>query len=197
MRKPGLFILLLLTLACKSFSLPLWDLSTDDGVLQAYNTITEQNLSSSDVCISRPTGLKEVVVIGVFAYDAGCLGDELFVGQTLGHVDNLTDDGLKVNGWNDRTGRESLALLWTEDVLLAWRSPVQDPHPDFARASIPFTPPTVQTLTDGRVQVELWVQEPTGMLPETNYTQIRFVFESDGNLGERTTLNEFTVSFEE
>lgn len=195
--RPILFVLALTLLACKALSLPLWDLSTDDGVLQAYNTITEQNLSSSDVCISRPTGLQEVIVIGVFAYDAGCLGDELFVGQTLGHVENLTGDGLSANGWNDRTKRETLALLWTEEVILAWRTPVQSTNPDFDRVGVPFTPPTVQTLADGRIQVELWVQEPGGMLPETNYTQLRVLFEVDGNLGERTTLNEFTVSFEE
>ncbi|HNB53871.1 MAG TPA: hypothetical protein PK530_18135, partial [Anaerolineales bacterium] len=143
-----------------------------------------------------PTYLKEVVVIGLFAYDRGCAGDELFVGQTLGYVDNLTDDGLNANGWNDRTGRESLALLWTEEVLLAWRYPVQEANPDFTQVGIPFTPPTVQTLSDDRVQVELWVQEPGGMLPETNYTQIRIIFEKDGNLGEQTTLNQFTVSLE-
>lgn len=195
-RQPVIFVLLLLTLACNALSLPLWDLTTDNGVLQAYNTITEQNLSSSDVCISRPTGLKEVVVIGVFAHDAGCRGDELFVGQTLGHFDNLTDDGLKANGWNDRT-REELARLWTENVLLAWRTPMQTANDDFAHAGVTFTLPIVQTLANDRVQVELWVCEPAGMLPEANYTQVRIVFEADGNLGEQTVLNQFTVSFEE
>ncbi len=192
---PLLFLFLNL-LACNALSLPLWDLSTDDGVLQAYNTITEQNLASTDVCIHRPANLKEVVVIGLFAHDAGCRGDEMFVGQTLGHFDNLTDDGLKANGWNGRT-REELARLWTEDVLLAWRTPMQTANDDFARAGVTFTPPVVQTLADDRVQVELWVREPAGMLPEANYTQVRIVFEADGNLGEQTVLNQFTVSFEE
>ncbi len=94
--RPILFVLALNLLACKALSLPLWDLSTDDGVLQAYNTITEQNLSSSDVCISRPTGLQEVIVIGVFAYDAGCLGDEGGQGAELGGKCEGAQPGLGV-----------------------------------------------------------------------------------------------------
>lgn len=190
-----LFILLFLTiLACNALSLPLWDLSTDTGVLGAYNTITEQNLTLEDVCILRPPDFNEVVLIGMFATDVGCQGDELFVGQTLGHFDNLTAQGLNANGWNDRT-REDLARLWTEEVLLAWRTPVQVANPDFDQAGVPFTPPTVQTLSDDRIQVELWVQEPAGMLPETAYTNLQVIFEPDGSLGEQTPLNQFSVSF--
>ena len=187
-------LLLLAAFACNALNLPLWDLSTDSGVLQAYNTITEQNIAPDDFCIHRPNRLKEVVVVGGFAHDRGCDGDELFVGQTLGHFDHLTDEGLALNGWSDRGNREDLALLWVGEVILAWRSPVHAENEDFTKANIPFSPPIVQILSDGSVQVELWVQEPAGMMPEANYTFLRVVFEADGSLGEQTEVNSFTVS---
>jgi hypothetical protein len=187
--------LLLTALACNALSLPLWDLSTDSGVLLAYNTITEQHLAPDDFCIHHPNGLKEVVVVGGFAHDLGCKGDELFVGQTLGHFDHLTDEGLALNGWNNGTGREELALLWVEEVILAWRSPVPTENEDFTKVGIPFSPPTAQTLNDDRVLVELWVREPAGMLPEANYTFLRVVFEADGRLAEQEVIENFTVPF--
>jgi len=193
---PFPFILLTL-LACNALSLPLWDLSTDEGVIQAYSTITEQNVAPDDICIQRPDELKEVVVIGWFAYDEGCSGDELFVGQTLGNVENLTDEGLVLNGWNNRQDREVLAQTWVEEVILAWRTPIHSEPDDFQQTTKLFSPPSTTTLSNGHIQVELWVREPEGMLPETTYTFRRYEFDEDGNLIEQTTVDRFTVTYEE
>jgi len=184
----GFLVLIALgVISCNALSLPLWDLSTDAGVVQAYNTITEQNLGTEDLCIHRPNGFKEVVVIGR-VQDDGCQGDELFVGQTLGRFDTLTDEGLTLNGWNDRTRRETLALQWTEGVLLAWHTPLEEENEAFKTSGIPFSPPAALTQTDGSIHVELWVREA-----ETHFAQYQVVFDSNGTLVSSTVLNEFTV----
>ena len=191
-KRYGFLVLLALgVISCNALSLPLWDLSTDAGVIQAYNTITEQNLGAEDLCIHRPDGLKEVVVIGR-VQDEKCQGDELFAGQTLGRFDTLTDEGLALNGWNDRTRRETLALQWVEEVLFAWHTPLEQEDDAFQTSGIPFSPPSALAQTDDSIRVELWVR--AGTLPKTHYTQYQVVFDSNGTLSSSIVLNEFTVS---
>ena len=186
--------LAILTVAC---SLTPVDVSTDEGVLEVLRReYGYDDLVEDDVCIRRPSDLDGVIVVGFFAYDAGCSGNDIFVGDSFGGMGELTPAGLARNGWEQVENRPSIALIWVDDVMLAWESVKWSENDDFAAEGVAFSPPVAQVLDDGSIRVVAWYETEAGMLPEAHYVQTEIVFDAAGNITSVVTLSSFTHEFE-
>ena len=77
-------------------------------------------------------------------------------------------------------------------MLLAWRT-VPDVAPEpFARRGAPaFAPPQATPLPDGGVRIALWVQEPSGMLPQSVFSHVAFTFGPSGATSDEERLGGF------
>ena len=60
------------------------DLSTDEKVMKELNKGRKSPLEDGDVCIERPEEFKELILIGYFADDRGCMfGDAFYKGEKI------------------------------------------------------------------------------------------------------------------
>ncbi|HEX8734205.1 MAG TPA: hypothetical protein VF721_02710 [Pyrinomonadaceae bacterium] len=177
-----------------------YDLSTNEGVNAAREQIRgkkPENMSKG--CIKRPAELPEIILVGSFAYDRGCMLDGAFVKKYfLSRQDeNLSKRALESLGWRkaDSAKREEIALRWTQFGLLAFGGyPIVKTNEDFDGRE--FHEPQSQTDEDKNVTVTLWIRQSTGMRCETNYQRASFIFNKDGNLQERKSIDSFTIPFQ-
>ena len=196
--RPGIAttLLILVSFACQLLpTLRPADLSTDEGVAQAYSRATGKDLVLDDLCIQRPDELQNIVVVGFFAYDAGCDYDEVFVDGKLGDISQMTQAGLSQNGWANETGRAELALIWTKEVLYLESSLLSRANDDFEGAGQAFSAPSSVLNSSGSVTIRAWIRAPAGMLAEENYSWVELVYSADASEVTRTTLASFKIEF--
>jgi len=173
-----------------------YDLSTDEGVAAAREAKRGKKLDNySKGCIKRPEELPEIILVGSFAHDRGCMLDGAFVKKYfLSKQENLSRAALESLGWRkaDASRREEMALKWTRFGLLSF-----DGHPlDKANENFKdrdFHAPQTATGEAESVTVTLWTRQPSGMLCRTGYERLSFTFAKDGSLQERKSLESFSI----
>lgn len=175
-----------------------YDLSTDEGVNEAREAILGKKLSNyGRGCIKRPAELPEIIMVGTFAHDRGCMLEGAFVKKyfySSRGEENISRAALESLGWQkaDSARREDLALKWTRFGLLAFGGyPIIEADEDFGGRD--FQAPQSATDEDKNVTVTLWTRLPAGMRCETNYQRLSFIFAADGSLKERKNLDSFTL----
>lgn len=180
MRTSALFVLLacfgLACSACKAA-----DLSTDPGVHKAFKAATGSEWHE-DNCIGR-TGVRDVILVGGFAHDRGCIVEGGFVGGTWMATDALMSRGLGALGWAtmDAAAKATLAREWTDRVVFHWDgSVVAADAKAFSFDDTPaFTPPEVKAAGDA-VVVTLWIEQPPGMQDIDVFEQIEVRIDAAG-----------------
>jgi hypothetical protein len=174
-----------------------YDLSTDGGVNQAREAMLGKKLSNyGKGCIKRPSELPEIIMVGTFAHDRGCMPEGAFVKKYFlsAREENLSRAALKSLGWQKAGSekREELALKWTRFGLLAFGGyPLLEANDDFDGRK--FHAPQTAAGEDKNATVTLWIQLPIGMRCQTNYQRVSFIFTADGSLQERKSIDSFTV----
>jgi hypothetical protein len=174
-----------------------YDLSTDEGVNAAREAMLGKKLSGyGKACIKRPEELPEIIMVGSFAHDRGCMLEGAFVKKYFlsSREENLSRAALKSLGWQKAGSekRDELALKWTRFGLLAFGGyPLVKANEDFDGRE--FQEPQTATGEDENVTVTLWMRQPAGMRCETNYQRSSFIFNEDGSLRERKTRDGFAV----
>jgi hypothetical protein len=156
-----------------------YDLSTDEGVDKAREAMRGEKLQGyGKGCIKRPSEMPEIILVGTFAHDRGCMLEGAFVKKYfLSGQENLSRAALKSLGWQkaDSIGREELALKWTRLGLLAFGgSPLAKANENFGDRD--FHAPQAATNEDKNVTVTLWTRRPAGMRCETGYERLSFIF---------------------
>ncbi len=155
------------------------DLSTDEGVItEVYKRIEaewekagKKGASKPKVCVERLKESEEIIVIGFFRTDVGCLLDAVFIDSRYFEREqfDLSKLALAAPGWEKaaKSERENLAKIWVEKGLLV------------------FAPLPNQTLSaispgDGNVKVTASSKYPAGV---TSRSKVKsFVFDKDGGL---------------
>lgn len=176
-----------------------YDLSTDAGVNEARQAMRGKNPSNyGKGCIKRPAALPEIILVGSFAHDRGCMLEGAFVKKYFlaAREESFSRAALKSLGWQkaDAEAREKMALKWTQFGLLSFGSyPLDkaDAEEDFKGRE--FQAPQTATDEDKNVAVTLWTRQPAGMRCETNYRRLSFIFAEDGSLKERKNLENFSI----
>jgi hypothetical protein len=188
----------LVALALTQIPIPAWTISPDDGpaLARAYRVLTGRTIEPRWVCGRAVPEFPDAIALGEFAYDRGCAVIGVVVDNRPLELAPGTLAGLARAGWSSASpaDRGRLALAWTRGVLLAYRA-VPDTAPEpFARTGAPaFAPPATTALPDGGVRIELWVQEPSGMLPQSVFTRVAFTFSAAGAASDEQRLADYTA----
>lgn len=175
----------------------IYDLSTEQGVTAARESLTGKKLDAGDQsCIRRPRELP-IIVVGTRSFRFGCVFDGVFVkSHYLGHEDAaLSKAALAALGWKtaNRTQREKLARAWLMKGLLAFSTVLSEENVDFKDRS--FQAPQAASKENGEVVVTLWVQLRTrgrGVL-RTTYFLREYRFARDGDFAGEVQLDNFTA----
>jgi hypothetical protein len=196
-------IVLLLGAALTQLPVPAWPISADDrpAIARAYRALTGRDADPRWVCGLDVPAFPDVIALGEFAYDRGCAVIGVVVANRPLDIARGTVAGLARAGWSAAAPaeRSRLALAWTRGALLAWRNVLDQAPEVFARRSTAnvgapaFEPPKATSLPDGGARVELWVQEPSGMLPQYVFSRIAFTFGPSGTSSAEQRLDGFTV----
>ena len=185
----SLLLLSLPTVACGDTNL-----DTDDGVRTAYKRATGFALDPQDPCIRR-TGVRGVVILGSFADDRGCMMHGGFVGGEWLDGERLAVEGLPKLGWKEMEPAEQtkLARPWAEEVLYYWDgSFLETEVKAFSFSDTPtFAAPTTKA-EKGHLIVTAWTRLPSGMLDQSAFSQIEFLFAKNGAVT-RTRRSSFAV----
>lgn len=174
------------------------DLSTDEKVLELLNEgRTDKNkINKDDVCIERPEKFKDLILIGYFAHDRGCVGNEVFYKGKRSTIDEVTPNVLMDNGWNDKVKREAIAIQYVVIVLLHWDIPLETEPDNFKdNGDYTFMPPTAKT-ENNETTVSVWTREPPGMAREDYFFLFTVTFGSNGEIVKSQVTDRFSVSYE-
>ncbi len=202
MRKNLIYIFCLLLLACSDNSNDSTesnaDLSTDEKVLEELNKgRTDKNkINKDDICIERPEKFKDLILIGYFAHDRGCMGNEVFYKGNRSTIDKVTAEVLMDAGWKDKVQREAIAIQYVVKVLLQWEIPLETEPENFkSNGDYTFMPPTAIT-ENSETTVSVWTREPPGMAREDYFYLFTVTFGKNGEIVKSQVTDRFTVSYE-
>jgi hypothetical protein len=173
-----------------------WPIGPEDheALAAAVRVLTGRPIEPRYACGHAAPGFADVVVLGTFAHDLGCAILGVVVAGRPLDLARGTALGLSRQGWGGAAPAERgrLALAWTQRVLLAFNTPLEQAPEAFTRGGTPaFT--AAAPLPDGGVRVELWIQDPNGMLPQLAYSRIAYTFAANGAVGERERIEGFQV----
>ena len=85
---------------------------------------------------------------------------------------------------------------WVKYVYLGFESSPASDNEDFQKTDTPtYTPPKATTTADGGRQVGLWIQAPSGMLPENSYYYLTMEFDNHGHIKTIDHNQRFSVKF--
>lgn len=174
-----------------------YDLSTEQGVTAARESLTGKKLDLGDQsCVRRPRELP-IIVVGTRSFRFGCVFAGVFVkSQYLGHEDAaLSKTALAALGWQTAslTQREKLARAWVMNGLLAFSTVLSKENGDFKDHS--FQAPQAVSKESGEVVVTLWTQlrmRGRGVLT-TSYFLREYPFARDGDFTGDVQLDRFTA----
>lgn len=173
------------------------DVTDEAAVIEAFLDHTGMDMNPGDVCVLTDPDFPGVAVVGTFAHDRGCITQIIHVDGDWLMPSLASAAALRMAGWQgaDDDGRARLALLWTAFGGFPFSSPVTSPNEDFGRPGGPaFVPPRAEPAAAGAV-VTLWVEEPSGMAPETEYNLWELTYDRDGKTVRIRVLDSFTADF--
>ncbi len=155
------------------------DLSTDEKVLAELQRLSGRTYDKKDVCIRR-TGLNDLIMVGFFANDRGCMGSDAFFKGELIKPEEHISEILKHSGWEGSDEKKkALAKYWITDVYVGWES-VTSHKPEGFPGNLWFEPR--YELKDGGVAATCWIQKPSGMMPQAVYHAVQIYFDKNGNI---------------
>lgn len=174
-----------------------YDLSTKEGVFKALESETGREYKkNSRGCLKRPKELSNIILIGGFANDRGCILTNGFVEKKFAKDrKQLTKMALKSLGWKkaDSKIRQQLALNWVKNGLLAFLNPLKKATEHFGGKQEEFEGPRSFANKDGSITITLWTKRPAGMVCEDAYSKISYKFSPKGEFVERKQISSFRI----
>ena len=172
-----------------------YDLSTDEGVAAALETLTGKKIDRRSLtCIRRDRELP-LVVVGSFAVDRGCVFDGVFVNARYFAKNDaaLSESVLDILGWKaaNQEQREKLVQAWVVKGLLAFVKVLREQNEDFQNRS--FQPPRVVSRENGEIAITLWLRMPSGRVRGRNYILREYRLSKDGVFIGTSKLEDFTA----
>lgn len=169
-----------------------YDLSKDDDIVEMMKIEWKADqLEKDDICIERPSAFDELIVVGSFAHDRGCAGNDVIYKGKLSNTDAVTSKVLNDNGWSDRKNRGQLAVSYTTDVLHVWESVLSGEADAFESEEYVYADPSF-SMEDGEVTVTCWIKEPSGMQPINSFYHLTIVYSNDGTIQSYEKTNQFS-----
>lgn len=158
---------------------------TSADVTDIYARAVHHSLES-DGCVRHSTTFKELVWVGSFANDRGCMGE----GVIASCVWNATGYAAKAMA---RAGWVKAPLAAKRALALAWLRELENMNLyDGGDAPKKVTAPKAELRGEGLV-VTAWVQAPPGMLPQREFYELKIEFAADGSIAKRDNIDSVTV----
>ncbi|MGZ5481402.1 MAG: hypothetical protein ACXWID_05405 [Pyrinomonadaceae bacterium] len=175
-----------------------YDLSTEQGVTAARESLTGKKLTPGDQgCIKR-SGKLPIIVVGTRSIRFGrCVFDGVFVkAHYLQSQDAaLSKTALELLGWKsaNRKQREQLARAWVMEGWLGFKVVLSEKNNDFNDRS--FQAPQAVSKDNGEVVVTLWEQlRGRGRaIGTTTYFLREYRFGPDGDFAGEVQLERFSL----
>lgn len=173
-----------------------YDLSTEQGVNAARESLTGKRLTPARGCIKR-SGKLPIIVVGTRTIHGRCVLDGVFVkSHYLGEDAVLSKAALELLGWKSANGnqRKQLARAWVIEGRLGFKVVISEKNNDFNDRSF-LAPEAVIEKGKGEVVVTLWEQlRGTGRARETTTYFLReYRFAPDGGFVGDVQLDRFTA----
>ena len=131
-----------------------YDVSSKEKIKKAMEEIDGKEYSDRSICDRKSRNFDELILIGYFAYDRGCMGDKAFYkGKYVNPVENAATI---LNDHNWKKNKEQLAIDFTKDVITAWENVLR--KYDIKEDSNTFHVPQSKILDNGGVEVICWVK---------------------------------------
>lgn len=169
---------------------------TDEEVKAAWEKEHDTTIDEDDFGIRRAETFKNVISCGTFAHDYGMRDSGMFVGSTFTDSIKGCQSVLESAGWKDakQDAREKLAKAYVCEISCAWRSYMVVADDNF-KSQDKHTFSEIDSKTvEKKTVVTFWQAGVVGMQPERDYFKIEVTIGEDGKMGERKTLEQFTVS---
>lgn len=165
-------------------------------IVRLYEQHSGQEIGDSDdFCSEDASSFPGVYALGWFAHDRGCMGNEVLFGEQIDKFSAMAPVILAAFGWAEEKQRTQLAMNLVKEVMLSWESPISSRNEDFDSNDTPDFSAPISTATERGIEVVIWVKEPGGMLPQSDYSRLKVVFDKDGELLESDNLDHFTVRY--
>ena len=163
------------------------DLTTDEGVSAALERSTGRGLSDRHPCVDRLDSV-DVIVVGDFAYDRGCMLRGAFINGTWLEADQLASKALEKLGWTKLTSteREQTGRIFIEEVILYGQGRIlKYSHKAFSLTDTPSLEEPKLWSKGTQVKLRAWLHEPSGMMPIEEFRQIEVTIDSEGQVQSR------------
>jgi hypothetical protein len=156
-------------------------LETDEQILAALNDETGNDMDKKDVCIIRSTKFNDLILIGYFAYDRGCAGNDCFYKGNFKGISDISKAVMVDHGWSDESKRLDLVKEFMLDVSGAWETVALEEHEDFVVENQEWVEPQSEIVDDTYV-ASAWIRQGAGMRKARSYYKVKYIFEKDGAL---------------
>lgn len=146
----------------------------DTGLSNYLVSARGRGLPDKQGCITRVPLFPGVVMVGDFAYDRGCMGEEWVVDCKLASPAPTSADLLARAGWANASGEQRIEIAseYLREFGLGNNGSISwDP-----------TKPEWTVLPDQGVEGVMWVAAPSGMRRGREMDKLRFTFAPDGSL---------------
>lgn len=177
MRFLSLLMVLGLCAAC------LADVPSDQAAFDLVNARFHTQLKASEPATFHPPAFPGVVVIASFANDRGYAPGWVVQGGEAWALDSASAPVLEKAGWKSAAAARRLELgrAWVEQVRFHWKAPLHREPDAFSQQSThSWSDLTAQSLADGGVQVDCWIQQPAGMVPVHRFSRLRCSLDAAG-----------------
>jgi len=174
-----------------------YDLSTEQGVTAARESLTGKKLTPGDQdCIVR-SGKLPIIAVGTWSL--GCVLDGVFVKShyVASQDAAFSKTALGLLGWKsaNRKRREQLARAWVIDGWLGFKTELSEKNNDFNDRT--FQAPQAVSKDNGEVVVTLWEKFARGGRGRargiTTYVLREYRFAPDGDFAGDVEIDRFTV----
>ncbi len=171
------------------------DLSTDENAMKFYCYETDMVYEEAKdwICVERVDQHEDIIIIGAFAHDRGCMLRSLIVNKEVGDWTEMIPAAVEEMGWSIEAKREDILMKLIHELSMGWGGVMDQPSKEFEMGPLnKFFAPNVTKLEDG-YSADFWVLEPGGMLPQNVYSLYHVEFSSTGEMNSAELTDGFTV----
>jgi hypothetical protein len=156
-------------------------------VLKAVIRIEGREFDERDLCVDRPDELPNLVVVGFFADNRGCITTGYFYkGVHWEQEEDVTKVALSDLGWGKhKATREKLAFTWAKQVTLSGVHLMKEAEGPKQFGGEVYHAPQILSREDGSVVVTAWVKFESGKSRDDHYGRIEIVFSKAGTVTSR------------
>jgi hypothetical protein len=152
-----------------------------------------EKVPAERIHIAHPKSFPKATLVGFFTGSRGVLLGDIMVDGKLYVANSAAPLLLQQAGWDKASGpeRQALALQWLDECVLAFGDTLLRTTPSKTGDAAKIKPLAVQSLGDGGVRVNGWIQEDPGRNSGQFYRRILYIFGPHGQIVRGRQIDRF------